>query len=424
MSSASQSTDAPIDLDRAAILKRQLCEFVTKGALRDRYEQHEKLFLELCDAADEGDRDSILDWFLFDWLDERGEGTIGHFLKRHAQLSESDQNILQNWEDSIHSVFEIMLSERRRLKLRDLDGGDTFDVLPNREEVGSEYRKGGCLAARLLPIGEWFILSGPRFPLPDRDSALEALRINRSIEQLDSPESLESAQRELHGAFKEFFGSDEVSGSPVELKKILERFQRYLLFERKDPKDSTTLAEKFHCAFGRALKMPLLPSLPRQFGEVGEVTVLCDEFDGIVFLPDYSEFKKVFGVRDLDSEISGWRDLMWRYVKDPEIPLVAFERVAEEALDRVERVVRILIDDNSFSGEHLYAFLLHYKEPVEGLDNLKDEERLWDILNGNAGVERARKERPGSGRSGAAAKPASPRSAGARTGRTAHSKKR
>jgi hypothetical protein len=75
---------------------------------------------------------------------------------------------------------------------------------------------------------------------------------------------------------------------------------------------------------------------------------------------------------------------MWRYVKDPGIPLVAFERVAEQKPAHVERVLQTLLGDHSFSIEHLYAMLLHYKDPVEGLEDLKDEARLWDMLNGSA----------------------------------------
>ncbi|HEU4389619.1 MAG TPA: hypothetical protein VFV34_17575, partial [Blastocatellia bacterium] len=304
--SAPQS-GTPVDLSRATDLKQQLSDFVTKGALRERYKQHQKLLLELCDAAEDGDNDSILDSFLFDWLDERGEGAIDHFLKS-ARVTDVDRGVLREWEDSIHSVFEVTSARSDNLILKDLDGGDTFDVTTGPSERGKGYEKGAYLAARLLPLGDYFMLSGPRCLLPDRESALEALKISSSFEQLDSPESLENAQREQHAAFKEFFGCDEVTTSPVDLKETLEKFQRYILFERRDPKDETTLAERFHCAFGRSLKMPLLPSPPGEFADVGEVTVLCDEFDGIVFLPDYRAFQGIFDC-DPDGELEGWRDL-------------------------------------------------------------------------------------------------------------------
>src|SRR5262245_28843267 len=166
MSSASQSSGTPIDLGRAAALKQQLSEFVTKGALRPRYEQHQKLFLELCESADEGDQNSILDWFLFEWLDERGEGAIDHFL-RSGQITGGDSQVVKEWEDSLQSVFEIVSNRRDRIEMRDLDGGDLFEVVATTSEQGDGYQRGAFLATRLLPLGDYFVVTGPRCLLPD-----------------------------------------------------------------------------------------------------------------------------------------------------------------------------------------------------------------------------------------------------------------
>jgi hypothetical protein len=59
----------------------------------------------------------------------------------------------------------------------------------------------------------------------------------------------------------------------------------------------------------------------------------------------------------------------------------------------VEKVLRSAIGDKDFSLEHLYAVLLHYKQPVEGLDDLKDDQQLWDLFNGNTDTTRP-KARP------------------------------
>jgi hypothetical protein len=47
-------------------------------------------------------------------------------------------------------------------------------------------------------------------------------------------------------------------------------------------------------------------------------------------------------------------------------------------------VLRTLVGDKDFSLEHLYAVLLHYKQPVDGLEDLKDDQQLWDLFNGNS----------------------------------------
>ena len=135
--------------------------------------------------------------------------------------------------------------------------------------------------------------------------------------------------------------------------------------------------------------MPDLPALPAPFASAGEVTILCDDFDGIVLLPDYTRFKRIFETEEPDRQVPDWKELVWSYVKDPDIPTVAFERVAEQAPQRVEKVLRSLIGDKDFSIEHLYAVLLHYKQPVDGLEDLKDDQNLWDLFNGNSSPAKA-----------------------------------
>ncbi|MEW6213067.1 MAG: hypothetical protein AB1631_32390, partial [Acidobacteriota bacterium] len=156
----------------------------------------------------------------------------------------------------------------------------------------------------------------------------------------------------------------------------------YLLAEHRDPETGKTAAETFREEFGHDLVLPEMEPLPSELSQAEEVTILCDEFDGLVLLPDYQRFKRIFSTDNPDRNVAGWRELLWKYIKDPDIPIVAFERVAEQSPKRMQKVLRALLNDKSFSIDHLYAMLLHYKQPVEGLDTLKDDERLWDIFDG------------------------------------------
>jgi len=108
-------------------------------------------------------------------------------------------------------------------------------------------------------------------------------------------------------------------------------------------------------------------------------------------LPDFTRFKRVFESHEPDRQVPEWRDLVWTYIKNPDIPIVAFERVAEQFPLRVEKVLRLLIGDKDFSLEHMYAVLLHYKQPVDGLEDLKDDQHLWDLFNGNPPPDKSRK---------------------------------
>jgi len=383
MSSASQSTGAPTELKRAERLKHELIEFATSGILKDEYKRQHQLFFELSTPADEHEAESVLDWFLFDWFDEQGEGVIDYFLETRTDLSEEDQDTLLDWEDSVNSVFEIRSVSKNSIRLKELDGGDNFTVTTVKPLDETPFKRGLFIAARLLPLGDGFIFSGIQFVMPDRESAMEALEMRRTLDALDSPESIENAQREQCSAFCELFGCDELTVSSGDLHTTLQKFQNFLFTQRRDPETGLTAAERFRQEFGRELNVPEMPPLPDPLAGAGEVTILCDDFDGIVLLPDFSRFRLIFECEDPDKEMPNWQELMWKYIKDPDIPIVAFERIAEQLPDRVERVLRKLIEDDEFSIEHMYAVLLHYKQPVEGLDDLKDDQQLWDLFNGN-----------------------------------------
>jgi len=380
MSSVLSTESSAIQFERAERLKIELVEFATKGELKDEYELQHRLFFEAAQPDDEHENESVLDWFLFDWFDENGDGAIVHYLDTQPGLEELDREILLDWQDSINSVFEIRSTSKTSLQLRDLDSGDLHAVRTRLDNT--PFKRGQFIIARLLPLGDDLIFSGLQFLMPDRESALAWLEMRRAFDAFDSPEAIEKAQREQVAAFCELFGCDELTVSSSKLNSTLERFQRYLITERRDPETGMTPAERFRKELGQDLTVPDLPPLPEPVAGAGEVTILCDDFDGIVLLPDFNRFRRIFESHEPDRQMPDWRDLVWTYIKNPDIPIVAFERVAEQFPLRVEKVIRSLIGDKDFSLEHLYAVLLHYKQPVDGLEDLKDDQHLWDLFNG------------------------------------------
>jgi hypothetical protein len=383
MSSATPSVADQQSLARAEQLKQDLLEFAVRGPLKAEYDNQYKLLFELSTDVDERDVETMRDWFLYDWFDANGEGVIEHFLNSHGDLNTDDEDILSEWTDTLNSVFEIRSVSKNTMRLIELDGGEEVTVTTLMLLKETPFRRGQFIAARLLPLAGQFVFSGLQFILPDREAALEALEVRRALDALDSPESIEQAQREQCSAFCELFGCEEMTVSSKELNSTLQKFQRYVFAERRDPETGRTAAERFQEEFGRELKLPEMPSLPDVLSEAGDVTILCDEFDGIVLLPDYERFRRIFGGTDPDKAVPGWQELLWRYIKDPDIPIVAFERVAEQHPKQMEAVIRKLTGKKRFSLEHLYALLIHYKQPAEEFDSLEDDERLWDLFDGN-----------------------------------------
>lgn len=370
---------------RADELKRALVEFATTGFLKEDYQQQRQMFQELSQAegeeVNEQEIESFHEWFLYDWVDDYGEGVISQYLDAQEEISATDTEILTDWLDSINSVFEIKTIGKNLLTLSELDTDDEFAVVTLANLKKLPFQSGQFIAARLLPFGEQFIFAGIEFILPDRETALEALQVRRMVEMLDSDDTLDEAQAEQRQAFIEVFGSDEINVEARELPQTVERFQRHLFYERKDEESGKSVAEMFEEEFGQEFTLPELPLIAEAVANK-EVTLICDEFDGLLILPEYQRFKQVFAAKNPDKELQGWRDLLWSYVRDPDIPIVAFERVAEQRPKQVEKVMRALLDDPSFSIEHLYALLLHYKQPAEGFEELADDERLWDLFDG------------------------------------------
>jgi len=387
MSSVSRSPVSAVQFNRVEQLKSDLVRFATEGPLKDEYELQRKLFFEAAQPEDEHDSESVLDWFLFDWYDEDGDSVIVRYLDCEPDLAEAEREILIDWQDSINSVFEVGTAGKGSVQLRDLESGDVYTVRTRSQE--SPFKRGQFIIARLLPLGNNLIFSGLQFLMPDKESALAWLEMRRAFDDFDTPEAIEKARREQVAAFCDLFGCDELTVASGKLSSTLQRFERYLLTERRDPDTGLTPAERYKKELGQELSMPDLPALPAPFASAGEITILCDDFDGIVLLPDYTRFRRVFETEEPDRHVPDWKELVWSYVKDPDIPTVAFERVAEQAPQRVEKVLRSLIGDKDFSIEHLYAVLLHYKQPVDGLEDLKDDQDLWDLFNGNSSPAKA-----------------------------------
>src|SRR5713226_3352713 len=127
MSSAS-TLSSSIPFSRAESLKKELVKFATTGPLRDEYKLQRRLFFEAAQPDDEHEAESVLDWFLFDWFNEEGDGVIAHYMDTELALDEADREVLLDWLDSINSVFEIRSLSKASLQLLDLDSGDTYTV--------------------------------------------------------------------------------------------------------------------------------------------------------------------------------------------------------------------------------------------------------------------------------------------------------
>src|ERR1044072_3597952 len=118
----------PALLKRAEELKQSITEFATTGNLKEDYEQVREEFFGLSAPESEHESQTLLEWFLYDWVDDYGEGVIEQFVDSHDDLSEKDEALLLEWTNSINSIFEIKSIKQNLITLKDLDSEDLFSI--------------------------------------------------------------------------------------------------------------------------------------------------------------------------------------------------------------------------------------------------------------------------------------------------------
>src|SRR5215471_1640068 len=275
-------------------LKQALADFATSGELGAEFARQKQSTLKFKGALDDFEELLILDWFIFDWMDEDGSGVIDRFLASHKPLDDEEQQMVVDWGSSIHNIFEICEVNNDRLILKDVDEGITVTV---RGAIGaspeSNLETGRFLMARLLPVQGSFHFSGPQLLLPDREAALQALEMAQSLGVVVSPGEIEEAQADQRKAFIECFGGSEVTLRSSELDDALARFEKYFLFDRRGSQ-GLSKAESSRARFGVEVKMPSVRRPVRAAAAEQEITLLCDEFEGIVALPRYADFRRIF----------------------------------------------------------------------------------------------------------------------------------
>src|SRR5262249_11386948 len=159
--------------------------------------------------------------------------------------------------------------------------GYSFEVTLTKGSSHELFKKGEYVVARLLPFGDHVILSGLQYIMPDKKSAVAWIELRNRIDELHSPEEIEKAIKESCTAFCQLFGSDELTVPPNNLASTLKRFQDFLLKEYRVDGSDTTAAERYKANLGRDLELVELAEPPDSFKGAADVTILCDEFDGI-----------------------------------------------------------------------------------------------------------------------------------------------
>jgi hypothetical protein len=320
------------------------------------------------DTVDEEQFINFLDFFALQHRLPDGRTIVEHFVAEHPQLPEEERAMLLSWRDVVEGNFRVQRRDRDALVTVNLVDELNYRVRSNRGPAAlASMRRGSFVIARLVPIGEEWLLSGASTVWPAASPG-EAYRLAAELAMrhpelvFRNPEKLaqgQERQREERRHFIAFFGSDLVVLSGEELAARMEAYWRFRMHEVCDA-EGRSAADHTRERYGAAAQVPGF-SLPLELGDEDTVGVVYDEVEGMYFWADFGLVQNTFASPALAAR-RRHRDAVLGYLEAPTISPLAFRRLAEPDPERASRVFRRVLRRPGFSWERDgEALLRRYK---------------------------------------------------------------
>ena len=230
--------------------KRELVEFSRRrrfdGAFREAFACR---FGEATEV-DEEQFINFLDFFVLQQRLPDGRTVVEHFVAEHPRLPEEERAILLGWREVVEGIFRVQRRDGDALVAVNLVDELTYRIRSNRGPPAlASMRRGVFLIARLVPIGEEWLLSGAStvWPAASRDEAYRLaaeLAMKHPALVFRNPERLAQGrerQREERRHFIAFFGADLIVVPGDELAARIAAYWRYRMQEVRDAKAGRSL---------------------------------------------------------------------------------------------------------------------------------------------------------------------------------------
>jgi hypothetical protein len=283
-------TAIPDLLERTGDLKRELIDFSQQRrfdrAARKAVEERFGLFPVL----DEEEAINFQDWFAMQARLPDRRTVVEHFVDARPDLLEEERAMLLGWRDVVEGLFEVRRRSGETVLLHNLVDDLMYRASANvGPAIFRQMPRGSFPDARLVPIGDEWLLSGASTVLPAAGRA----EVNKMAVELSTqfpamvfrnPEKLAQAwelQREERQHFIDFFGSDLVVLPGREIAARLRAYDHYRNYEARDA-EGKTVAERAREARGvepSALDYPL----PDDFIAVETIGIIYGEEEGFNF---------------------------------------------------------------------------------------------------------------------------------------------
>ncbi len=354
---------------RSGDRKRELVEFSRRRRFDRAFRQaFERRFGE-APEVDEEQFINFLDFFVLQQRLPDGRTLVEHFVAEHPGLSEEERVMLLGWREVVEGVFRVQRRDGDALVAVNLVDELTYRVRSNRGPAAlASMRRGTFVIARLVPIGEEWLLSGASMVLSaaDRDEAYQLaakLATEHPALVFRNPERLAQGrqrQREERRHFIAFFGSDLVVLSGQELAARMGAYWHFRMHEVRDAQGRSA-ADRTRERYGAAARVPEA-DLPADLNEADTVGVVFDEVEGNYFWADFGVVQETFADPALAAR-RRHREAVLGYLEAPSVSPLAFRRLAEPDPERASRVLRRVLRRPGFSWERDGEALLRRYKP-------------------------------------------------------------
>jgi hypothetical protein len=357
-------------LKRSAELKRALAEFAQEPRFDDALSEWMDERLSGLTVQREEDAIEALDSFILQGHLPDGRSLLEIFADEHPALSAVDRKMLLGWQDSVEGIFEVRRREVDALLAHNLIDDLTYRVRANAgPTVFNRAQRGSFLIGRILPIADEWLVSGVQTILPrqDRDvvyGAAADLAQHSPELAFRNPEKLEQAwrlQREQRAAFLAFFGRDRVVVPGSKAAAELDAFLRYQQTQVRG-EDGLTAVERAQRSGTTVAELPK-SSLPESITSAATVGLVCDEVDGLLFLPEFDVLEETFAQPELMVD-RHHREIAANYLEEPSFSPRVIERLATPDPEQASRVFQQLLNQPNFDWERDGEALLRRVKPT------------------------------------------------------------
>jgi hypothetical protein len=348
-------------LDRARDLKGDLLAFARGPRFSKAFRKEVTERFGRIVVADEDELIDFMDWFVLQHRRPSGRTVVEEFVAARTDLPDAEGRLLLGWRDVVEGVFEIGKRDGPALLVFNLIDELTYRVRSNMgPSIFESMPRGDFMVARLVPIGEEWMLSGAQhlFRGSARMAMLETAAkmslkhprlVFRNPEKLAQGWELQRWERER---FIEWFGSDLVVLDGSELAGRMEAYWQWRLRQQIVDGERREGPPQGEPRF----------DLPEGLCDAETVGVVYDEEEGLTFLAEFGLVQEVFEDPRLLADRDHRRAVVG-YLNDVSVSPLPFRRLARRDRAKASEVFCRLLKRPDFSWERDGEQLMRHRKP-------------------------------------------------------------